>query len=79
MKMISSTRKMSVSGVMLISATMSSPSPRRLGRELDGHGGASVAGAGGAARRLDVEQRLHEALAGAREAGAVIAAMRMFR
>src|SRR5215471_12911752 len=71
MKMIKRTRKMSVSGVMLISATMPSPpSSSPLGREraamphlrrlllllLESRG-----------RRLDVEQRLHEPLAGAGE------------
>src|SRR5262245_8532949 len=71
MKMIRRTRKMSVSGVMLISATMpslSSSSPPPLGRDraampdllvlllLEGRRG-----------RLDVEQRLHQALARARE------------
>src|SRR5262249_55061724 len=71
MKMISRTRKMSVSGVMLISATISSPpSSSPLGREraamphLRGGLRARLD-----ARGLDVQQRLHEALAGAREAG----------
>src|SRR5512145_1326687 len=68
MKMISSTRKTSVSGVMLISATISplvSSSPGRC------VGIANLPA--GLAARLEVEQRLHEALARAREGGGDVA------
>src|SRR5262245_26849558 len=72
MKMIRRTRKMSVSGVMLISATMpseiSSSPPPPLGRERaampDLLALLFLVGRGGG---LDVEQRLDEPLAGARE------------
>src|SRR5215472_7450161 len=73
-KMISSTRKMSVSGVMLISATMSSPvSSPALGREWmataslrsDGRRGRCRCRAG----RFHVQERLDEALAAACKSG----------
>src|SRR5215475_9519560 len=71
MKMISRTRKMSVSGVMLISATIASPlssPPSPLGRERaampDLRGLLFVVGR---RRRLHVQQRLHQPLARARE------------
>src|SRR5882724_4986594 len=69
MKMIKRTRKMSVSGVMLISATMPSlPSSSPLGRERAAMPNLRrLLVLEGRARGLDVEQRLHEPLAGTRE------------
>src|SRR5690606_13067002 len=72
MKMISSTRKMSVSGVMLISATMSSPvDSSALGREWMAT--ADLLGAHGLRGGPDVEQRLHEPLGRARPGRAHVA------
>src|SRR4030095_7201504 len=64
MKMISRTRKTSVSGVMLISATTLSSPLSSAGRNDVATGGLRCRQ--GLARRLDVQERLHEALAGAR-------------
>ena len=67
MKMISRTRKTSVSGVMLISATTpSSPCLVVARPERGGHGDLRAAAVRRGGGGLDVEQRLHEALAGAR-------------
>src|SRR5262245_37983817 len=70
MKMISRTRKTSVSGVMLISATIapSSSSPGRC---------TAMLALPGVAARLEIQQRLHEALARAREHGGDVADARL--